>query len=138
MRKETSVLRWEYETANDGLMLRVLPEHRPLRAWTREAVQQITEQAFAALADMDQTWRAGKVLRAAHLDSEGKVHAGPLGAVSDDTFAEVYRIVAARSHYGYANILAKMLSVEPQSVRNKVRELRKAGLIEPATSRGNT
>ena len=138
--RDKSVMRWEFETdhADAGLLQRVQPKHRPLRAWTREAVRQVTDQAFDALERMDETWRVGKALREAHLDREGQVQSEPLGALADETFAEVYRIVTEKHAYGYAKVLGRMLSMEPQSVRNRVNQLRKQGLIEPANTRGNT
>jgi len=127
---------WSDESSTD--FLRVDPEHLPLRAWTPDEIRKVTDQAHALLILIDETWQVGRALRAARVDLNGELEAPTVGTINDKLFAELYEIVSERHAYGYAKILAKMLSVEPQSVRNRVNQLRKVGLIEPAISRGNT
>ena len=118
--------------------VRVRPEHRPLRAWTREALQVVTDDAYAWLAWINDQWRVGRALREARVDPLGELDAPTVGTIGDETFADLYEIVTEKHSYGYAKVLGRMLSMEPQSVRNRVNQLRKQGLIEPATTRGNT
>ena len=118
--------------------VRVRPEHRPLRAWTREAIRTVTDDAYAWLARIDDQWRVGRALRQARVDPLGELDAPTVGTIGDETFADLYEIVTEKHSYGYAKVLGRMLSMEPQSVRNRVNQLRKQGLIEPANTRGNT
>ena len=120
--------------------VRVFPIHRPLHGWDRANMHEIIDAAYRILYDFDEIYRVGQALREARVGLTGEVVAPSAGlrrrSISDEGFVVIYEIVSKR--HGYAQIMADMLDVSRQTVMNRVNQLRKQGLIEPATTRGNT
>ena len=107
------------------------PKFQPLQGWTVDDMEAIVSEAQDQLLNHDETYKVARVLREAtisgpdiNIESAGKLHR----KLPDESFVTIYNIVSQR--YGYADVMARLLNLSPQTVMNRVRNLRKAGLIE--------
>ena len=93
-------------------------------------MQAIVSEAHEQLLNHDESYKVARVLREA-TSSGPDIHiesAGVRRKLPDQAFITIYNIVSQR--YGYADVMARLLNLSPQTVMNRVRDLRKAGLIE--------
>ena len=105
-------------------------QFRPLQEWTVDEMQAIVSEAHEQLLNHDESYKVARVLREA-TSSGPDIHiesAGVRRKLPDQAFITIYNIVSQR--YGYADVMARLLNLSPQTVMNRVRDLRKAGLIE--------
>lgn len=111
---------------------------QPLQEWTIDEMRVIVNEADHALQDHDETYKVARILRKATISGQdiSVESAGVRRRLPDQSFITIYNIVSQR--YGYADVMARLLNLSPQTVMNRVRDLRKKGLIEPLLKKENT